>query len=103
MPSYQYGCKAQKDAQAKAAKQARKPPRAPDAAWLSQASHIRLHLTVLRNATTTDPDMRAHLDEALRLMMFTKKPTAKELRQRLTLVTRRLEYAFQIRIPKTSP
>lgn len=103
MASYQYTAQREKAAREAAAKRAKRPPRMPDAEWFDRLRHMRTHLQVLRNSTICDPDMRTHLDAALALITFTKMPTAKELRQRLTLVTRQLEYAFQIRSPKDTP
>ena len=100
MPSYEYTARASKAAKAKAAKAAARPPRPAAPAWQARVTHMRTHLTVLRNATTTDAQTRAHLDEALRLLAFTTHPSARELRDRFTLITRRLEYAFKIRDPK---
>ena len=100
MPTYEYTTHASKAAKAKAAAGAARRPRRPDVTWQARCAHMRTHLTVLRNATTTDAQMRAHLDDALQLLAFTVHPSARELRDRFTLITRRLEHAFKIRDPK---
>ena len=100
MPSYEYTRKAEKAAQAKAKKLAARAPIKADVGWVSQAAMTRAMISSLRN-NSPDPESLPWLNKAYDTMIFSSRPTARELRDRRALCANYLSYAFKLTTPRS--